>query len=66
MTRKLILILAGVFIAFTVAYLLRPDGETPGGQPAIVALNHGNLEVLQKGFNGAPRSIRLITLLSPT
>jgi|HubBroStandDraft_4_1064222.scaffolds.fasta_scaffold760534_2 hypothetical protein len=47
-------------------YLFYGGRETPPGQPALLSLNRGNFSVLKDSFNSAPRSVRLIALLSPT
>jgi hypothetical protein len=41
-------------------------GHTPPGQPALLSLDAGNFSAIKDNFNSAPRSVRLIALLSPT
>jgi len=46
--------------------LFSGDHQTPSGQPALVSLNAGNFSTLKDRFNRAPRSVRVIAMLSPT
>jgi len=40
--------------------------KTPSGQPALLSLNRENFSTVKDRFNSAPRSVRVIAMLSPT
>jgi hypothetical protein len=62
-----IALVVGVVAALVAAfYLLSGNHQTPAGQPALVSIDAGNFSVLKDSFNSAPRSVRVIALLSPT
>ena len=53
-------------IAAMAALVAACGHQTPAGQPALLSLDAGNFSALKDSFNSAPRSVRLIALLSPT
>ena len=60
-------IVVGAIAALVAAfYVLSGDHQTPSGQPALLSINPGNFSAFKDSFNSAPRSVRLIALLSPT
>jgi hypothetical protein len=70
MKRKTSIFVIGVVAALGAAYyvlgVLGGEHQTPAGQPALVSINAGNFSALKDSFNSAPRSVRLVALLSPT
>ena len=61
----LVVVLGGLFYYFFGAALQAP-GQTPAGQPALVALNADNFPAIKQEFNDSRNSVRVILLLSPT
>jgi hypothetical protein len=66
MKRKIAIFAIGVVAVAAAVYLFYGQHNTPAGQPALLSLNPGNFSTLKESFNSAPRSVRLIALLSPT
>jgi hypothetical protein len=67
MKRKTSIFVVGVVAALGAGfYVLSGEHQTPAGQPALLSINAGNFSALKDSFNSAPRSVRLIALLSPT
>jgi hypothetical protein len=62
MSRKICIVAIAVMAALVAAC----GHQTPAGQPALLSLNRDNFSTLENSFNGAPGSVRLIALLSPT
>jgi hypothetical protein len=60
-----VVLAALVLSGFAGWHLLGPR-RTPPGQPRLVHLNPGNLEVLRNAFNAASEEPRLLILASPT
>jgi hypothetical protein len=66
MKRKNILVIAALVALVAALYLFYGGQQAPPGQPALLSLNGGNFSVLKDSFNSAPRSVRIVALLSPT
>ncbi len=67
MRPKIILpILAAAAVLALLYYVYGGGNEPPSGQRPLVQLNPGNFSTLQKEFNDASNSVRVIVLLSPT
>jgi hypothetical protein len=67
MNRKTSIFVVGAIAALGAAfYVLSGEHQTPSGQPALLSINSGNFSALKDSFNSAPRSVRLVALLSPT
>jgi hypothetical protein len=66
MTGKIAFVVGVVAALGAAFYMLSGEHQTPVGQPALVSINAGNFSALKDSFNSAPRSVRVIALLSPT
>jgi len=66
MSRKRILLLAVLLVAFGAVYYFYVGHSTPKGQPPLVSFSSGNLTPLKTAFNGSASSIRVVVMLSPT
>lgn len=66
MTRKRILLVLTLLVAFGAVYYFYGGHSTPKGQPPLVGFSSGDLTPLKTAFNGSPSSIRVVVMLSPT
>jgi hypothetical protein len=66
MTRKRILIVLALLVAFGAVYYFYGGHLTPKGQPPLVSFSSGDLTPLKTAFNGSASSIRVVVMLSPT
>ncbi len=66
MTRKRILLVLVLLVAFGAVYYFYGRHSTPKGQPPLVSFSSGDLAPLKTAFNGSPSSIRVVVMLSPT
>jgi hypothetical protein len=57
---------ASLAVLLIALYFFYGGHQTPPGQPPLLSLNQANFSALADAFNAAPRSVRLIALLSPT
>ena len=65
-SRTAIFAIGAVAALVAALYFFYGGQQAPAGQPALVSLNTGNFPALKDSFNSAPRSVRLIAMLSPT
>jgi hypothetical protein len=66
MTRKRILLVVVLLVAFGAVYYFYLGHSTPEGQPPLVSFSSGDLTPLKTAFNGSASSIRVVIILSPT
>ncbi len=66
MSRKRMVWIVVVVLAFGAFYYLYGGGATPKGQPPLMSLNAGNMTALKDAFNGSASSVRVLLMLSPT
>jgi hypothetical protein len=66
MNRKLIFLVAIVFVALGIASYVYAGHSTPKGQPAMVRFSSDGPAPLKAAFNASASSIRVIVMLSPT
>jgi hypothetical protein len=66
MTRKRILIVLALLVAFGAVYYFYGGHSTPKGQPPLVSFSSGDLTPLKTAFNDSASSIRVVVMLSPT
>jgi len=66
MSRKRILLIAVLLVAFEAVYYFYGRHSTPQGQPPLVSFASGDLTPLKTAFNGSVSSIRVVVMLSPT
>jgi hypothetical protein len=66
MTRKRILLVVVLLVAFGAVYYLGGGHSTPKGQPPLVSFSSGDLTPLKTAFNISASSIRIVVMLSPT
>ncbi len=66
--KKASLVLGTVIIVclLIAGWYARGPRQTPPGQPPLTALSADNFAELQRTFNDAPSSVRMVLLLSPT
>jgi hypothetical protein len=66
MSRKRILLVALLLVAFGAVSYFYGGHSTPKGQPSLVSFSSGDLMPLKTAFNGSSSSIRVVVMLSPT
>lgn len=66
MTRKRIVLVVVLLVAFGALYYFYGGYSTPKGQPPLVSFSAGDLMPLKTAFNGSSSSIRVVVMLSPT
>jgi len=66
MTRKRIVLVVGLLVAFGALYYFYGGHSTPKGQPPLVSFSSGYLMPLKTAFNDSASSIRVVVMLSPT
>jgi hypothetical protein len=66
MTRKRIVLVVGLQVAFGVLYYFYGGHSTPKGQPPLGSFSSGDLTPLKTAFNDSASSIRVVAMLSPT
>ena len=66
MTRKRILLVVALLVAFGALYYFYGGHSTPKGQPPLGSFLSGDLTPLKTAFNGSASSIRVVVMLSPT
>ena len=63
MTRKRILLVLVLLVAFGAVYYFYGGHSTPKGQPPLVSFSSGDLAPLKTAFNGSASSIRVVVML---
>ena len=66
MSRKRILQVAALLIAFGAVFYMYGGHLTPKGQPPLFSFSSGDLMPLKTAFNASASSIRVVVMLSPT
>ena len=66
MTRKRIVLVVFLLVAFGAVIYFYIGHSTPKGQPPLVSFSSGDLTPLKTAFNGSASSIRVVVMLSPT
>src|SRR2546426_4799686 len=66
MTRKRIVLVVVLLVAFGAVIYFYGGHTTPKGQPPLVSFSSGDLTPLKTAFNGSASSIRVVVMLSPT
>ncbi len=66
MTRKRIVLVVVLLVAFGALYYFYGGHSTPQGQPPLVSLSPGDLTPIKTAFNASADSIRVVVMLSPT
>jgi hypothetical protein len=66
MSRKRILLLAVLLVAFGAVYYFYGGHSTPKGQPPLASLSSRDLTPLKTAFNDSASSVRVVAMLSPT
>jgi hypothetical protein len=66
MTRKRILLVVVLLVAFGAVCYFYGGHSTPKGQPPLVSFSSGDLSPLKTAFNGSASYIRVVIMLSPT
>jgi len=66
MTRKRILLVVVLLVAFGAVYYFYGGHSTPKGQPPLVSFSAGDLTPLKAEFNASASTIRVVLMLSPT
>ena len=66
MTRKRIVLVVVLLVAFGAVIYFYGGHSTPKGQPPLVSFSSGDLTPLKTAFNGSSSSIRVVVMLSPT
>jgi hypothetical protein len=66
MTRKRILLVVVLLVAFGAVYYFYGGHSTPNGQPPLISFSSGDLMLLKTAFNTSASSIRVVVMLSPT
>ena len=66
MTRKRILLVVVLLVAFGAVYYFYGGHSTPKGQPPLVSFSAGDLTPLKTEFNASASTIRVVLMLSPT
>ncbi len=66
MTRKRILLVAVLLVAFGAVHHFYGGHSTPKGQPPLISFSSGDLTPLKTAFNSSASSIRIVVMLSPT
>jgi len=66
MTRKRLLLVLVLLVAFGAVYYFYGGHSTPKGQPLLVSFSSGDLAPLKTAFNASASSIRVVVMLSPT
>ena len=66
MTRKRILLVVVLLVAFGAVYYFYGGHSTPKGQPPLVSFSAGDLTPLKAAFNASASTIRVVVMLSPT
>ena len=66
MTRKRILLVVVLLVAFGAVYYFYGGHSAPKGQPPLASFPAGDLTPLKTAFNGSASSIRVVVMLSPT
>jgi hypothetical protein len=66
MTRKRIVLVVVLLVAFGALYYFYGGHSTPKGQPSLVSFSSADLMPLKTAFNDSASSIRVVVMLSPT
>ena len=66
MTRKRILLVLVLLVAFGAVYYFYGGHSTPKEQPPLLSFSSGDLTPLKTAFNASASSIRVVVMLSPT
>jgi len=66
MTRKRILLVVVLLVAFGAVFYFYGGHSTPKGQPPLVSFSAGDLTPLKTAFNASASTIRVVVMLSPT
>lgn len=66
MSRKRIVLVALLLVAFGAVYYFYGGHSTPKGQPPLLSFSSGDLTPLKAAFNSSASSIRVVVMLSPT
>ena len=66
MTRKRILFVLVLVVAFGAVYYFYGGHSVPEGQPPLLSFSAGDLALLKTAFNDSASSIPVVVMLSPT